>query len=124
MDYLVVHSGDAHGPESLHAPLPLRAGELLIRRGLIESGLLLMSSRNLILRRPSEEGIYYIASETAAPFMAAMTARYTKQLIARAQWAVERFGGASTDEIRQVTRKLFEGWSSEFQSIQLPLGDA
>ena len=42
MDYLVVHSGDADGPESLHAPLPLRAGELLVRRGLIETGLLLM----------------------------------------------------------------------------------
>jgi len=42
MDYLVVHSGDAGGPKSLHAPLPLRAGELLVRRGLIEKGLLLI----------------------------------------------------------------------------------
>ena len=40
MDYLVVHSGDADGPYSLHAPLPMRAGELLVRRGLIEKGLL------------------------------------------------------------------------------------
>ena len=31
MDYLVVHSADVGGPESLHAPLPLRAGELLDR---------------------------------------------------------------------------------------------
>lgn len=44
MDYLVVHSGDANGPESLHAALPLRAGELLVRRELIEKGLLLMMS--------------------------------------------------------------------------------
>lgn len=47
MDYLVVHSGDAGGPDSLHAPLPMRAGELLVRRGLIEKGLLLMMSRGL-----------------------------------------------------------------------------
>ena len=31
MDYLVVHSGDVNGPASLHAPLPMRAGELLVR---------------------------------------------------------------------------------------------
>ncbi|WP_338053724.1 ABC-three component system middle component 2 [Serratia liquefaciens] len=30
MDYLVVHSGDADGPDSLHAPLPMRAGERYI----------------------------------------------------------------------------------------------
>lgn len=45
MDYLVVHSGDADGPDSLHAPLPMRAGELLVRHGLIEKGLMLMMSR-------------------------------------------------------------------------------
>ena len=49
MDYLVVHSEDARGPSSLHAPLPLRAGELLVRRGLIESGLKLMVRRGLLL---------------------------------------------------------------------------
>lgn len=27
MDYLVVHSGDADGPDSLHAPLPMRGVE-------------------------------------------------------------------------------------------------
>lgn len=38
-DYLVVHSGDLDGPESLHPPLPLREGELLVRRNIIESGI-------------------------------------------------------------------------------------
>ena len=69
MDYLVVHSGDADGPESLHAPLPMRAGELLVRRGLIEKGLLLMMSRHLVRRVPAEEGFNYIAGEAAAPFL-------------------------------------------------------
>ena len=47
MDYLVVHSEDADGPESLHAALPMRAGELLVRRGLIEKGILLMMNNDL-----------------------------------------------------------------------------
>ncbi len=31
-DYLIVHSGDAGGPASLHLNTPLRNGELLVRR--------------------------------------------------------------------------------------------
>lgn len=118
MDYLVVHSGDADGPESLHAPLPLRAGELLVRRGLIEKGLVLMMSRNLVRRIPSEDGFRYIADEAAAPFVSSLTAEYSRRLRARSEWAVTRFRETSTDEIRLITHRLFERWSSEFQLVQ------
>src|SRR3979411_2027900 len=43
-DYLIVHSGDAGGPTSLHPNTPLRNGELLVRRTIIEQGVLLMVS--------------------------------------------------------------------------------
>ncbi len=118
MDYLVVHSGDADGPESLHAPLPLRAGELLVRRGLIEKGLVLMLSRNLMRRMPSEDGFHYIAEEAAAPFISSLTSEYSRRLRARSEWAVGRFGETPTDEIRRITHRLFERWSSEFQLVQ------
>src|SRR5450432_1965251 len=62
-DYLVVHSGDAGGPKSLHPNTPLRNGELLVRRGLIERGILLMVSRGLVERRAGANGISYIAAE-------------------------------------------------------------
>jgi hypothetical protein len=120
LDYLVVHSGDAGGPESLHAPLPLRAGELLVRRGLIETGLLLMVSRGLIQRNPVNDGIYYVATETAAPFLSSLTAQYSKRLIERADWAAERFNGVPTQEIRRITHRFFERWSSEFEPIRTP----
>lgn len=120
LDYLVVHSGDAGGPESLHAALPLRAGELLVRRTLIERGLLLMLSRNFVVRSFSKQGIEYQASETAAPFFSMMGADYTIQLRSRANWAVARFGYMSADEIRSVTRSFFENWSSQFQPTRQP----
>ena len=66
MDYLVVHSGDADGPDSLHAPLPMRAGELLVRHGLIEKGLMLMMSRGLVQRVSASDGFNYLAGELAA----------------------------------------------------------
>lgn len=122
MDYLVVHSGDANGPESLHAALPMRAGELLVRRGLIEKGLLLMMSRNLIQQIPAEDGFNYVAGDAAAPFLASLTSVYSQRLKELAQWAVERFADMATSEIRQITHRPFESWSSQFQPMEGPRG--
>ena len=122
MDYLVVHSADAGGPQSLHAPLPLRARELLVRRGLIESGLLLMMSRGLLSRLPTKDGFSYLAAESAAPFLSSLTSDYSRRLVVCARWAVERFEGVPTEEVRQITHRLFEDWSSQFQPVQRTLG--
>lgn len=118
MDYLVVHSGDAGGPASLHAPLPLRAGELLVRRGLIEKGLILMMSRDLVRRLPAQDGFAYIAGEIAAPFIASMRDEYSLNLKERAIWAVQRFADMPTDEIRGYTHQFFARWASQFQSVR------
>lgn len=118
MDYLVVHSGDANGPASLHAALPMRVGELLVRRELIEKGLLLVNSRNLIQQMPAEDGFNYVAGDAAAPFLASLTSTYSQRLKERAHWAVERFAATATSEIRQVTHRLFENWSSQFRAIE------
>ena len=116
MDYLVVHSGDANGPDSLHAPLPMRAGELLVRRGLIEKGLLLMISRNLAQRVPDKDGFNYLAGENAAPFLLSLTTSYSQKLVECTSWVVERFAETPTAEVHQFTRRLFEDWSSQFQT--------
>jgi hypothetical protein len=50
-DYIMVHTGDVDGPPSIHPALPLRSGELLVRRELIERGLMLMISRGLVTAR-------------------------------------------------------------------------
>lgn len=117
MDYLVVHSGDVDGPQSLHAPLPLRAGELLVRRSLIEKGLTLMMSRGLVQCVPAEDGFSYLAGESAAPFVASLTAHYSRQLKERAEWAVNKFQNIKTEEIQRITHSFFQQWSSQFQII-------
>src|ERR1700733_5230045 len=68
-DYLVVHSADAGGPQSLHPNTPLRNGELLVRRAVIERGVLLMVGRGLIARCMESQGIAYAATDEAAPFL-------------------------------------------------------
>ena len=118
LDYLVVHSADIGGPESLHAPLPLRAGELLVRRELIERGLLLMMSKGLICRELSTEGFGYAAGEQASSYLGSLTSPYTLLLRERAQWLIANFSGLSTDELRALIRKFFAHWSSEFEPVK------
>ncbi len=124
MDYLVVHSGDVGGPDSLHAPLPLRAGELLVRQGLIEKGLLLMLSRGLVSRVQDESGFIYIAAEPAAPFISSLTAIYSRRLVVCAQWAVDHFAEISTEEVRKITHRFFERWGSQLAAGQQPGGSS
>lgn len=118
-DYLAVHSADAGGPPSLHPPLPLRSGELLVRRGLIEAGVRLMISRNLVIRRPETEGFLFSAQETAGAFLDNLRSPYMLQLQDRADWVVSRYDGFSASDLDAVVKHLFEAWTTEFQPIQV-----
>src|SRR5258708_5507324 len=48
-DYFLVHSADVpSGPASLHPATPMRSGELLVRRKLIEAGLNVLMRKGLV----------------------------------------------------------------------------
>ena len=117
-DYLTVHSGDLEGPQSLHAPVPLRSGELLVRRGLVERGLLLMISRALVAREVGRDGFLYSATEATAPFLNSLAAPYIGALRERAEWAVTNFGQLTTAEIAARTSSLFH--LSQFETPAAP----
>src|SRR3984893_16351359 len=114
-DYLIVHSGDVDGPPSIHPPLPLRSGELLVRRQLIERGLLLMISRGLLSRHATPTGFVYQAEDDAGPFLDALTAEYLTDLKDRAEWVVDRFRDMNDQQIRLMLTKVYDQWSREFQ---------
>jgi hypothetical protein len=117
-DYLTVHSADAGGPPSLHPPLPLRSGELLVRRGLIEAGLRLMISRSLTRRDPNMQGFLYAAEDAAGAFLDNMRSPYIVQVRDRAGWVALTFDGLSASELDAVVKHLFEAWTTEFQPMQ------
>ena len=114
-DYLTVHSADADGPPSLHPPLPLRSGELLVRRGLIESGVRLMMSRSLVRRELHVQGFLYGAEDSAASFLDNITSPYIVALRDRADWVAATFDDLSTDELDAIVKRLFNAWTIEFQ---------
>ena len=113
-DYLVVHSGDVDGPESLHPPLPMREGELLVRRKIIESGLSLMMSRGLVSRIAGVEGIFYQASDYAKPFVDSLATPYIRSLIDRADWVATAFGNIDTKELHYLSSSFFDKWTTQF----------
>jgi hypothetical protein len=119
-DYIIVHTGDVDGPTSIHPELPLRSGELLVRRQLIERGLLLMISRGLVRRHATPNGFTYQAEDRAAAFLDALSAEYLDELKERAAWAVDRFSEMDDQEIRAMLSKVYDQWTREFQSQEHP----
>lgn len=117
-DYLVVHSGDVNGPESIHPPLPMREGELLVRRKVIESGLALMMSRGLINRIAGTDGIVYQASDHAKPFVDSLASPYTLALIDRANWVANTFGNMGTTDLHNLISGFFDKWTTQFHPVQ------
>jgi hypothetical protein len=121
-DYLLVHTGDVGGPDSLHPPAPLHSAELLVRRKLVEEGLLLMMTRDLIVRTVTSEGIKYEAGENAATFLASIASPYLVSLKERAAWLVSALGKHTDQEFRAVMRRFFDDWVEEFQTVERSLG--
>jgi hypothetical protein len=121
-DYLLVHTDDIGGPVSLHPPAPLHTAELLVRRGVVESALMLMMTRDLIDRELSKQGIRYQAGENADSFLSCLQSDYLVGLKERAAWLVEHLGDRTDTEFRAVMTTFFDRWVEEFQSVEHSLG--
>lgn len=115
LDYLVVHSDDVPGgPPGLHPKTPYRAGELLLRRGVLEEGLLLFQSRGLAEQRFAPAGVFYAATDSAATFLDVLSGRYVESLRDRAAWVVERFAPTDDDALSSHVDEWVGEWGAEF----------
>jgi len=115
-DYLVVHSDDLPGgPTGLHPKTPHRSGELLVRRRVVERGLLLYQSRSLVERVFVKEGVYYRATEWSAAFLDVLETRYAADLRERSNWLIRSFGGMSEAELQALVDRHLGEWGAEFE---------
>jgi hypothetical protein len=114
LDYIVVHSGDlSGGPESLHPATPLRAGEVTVRRGLLENGLHLLAIKGLVTRHLDGTGITYSADTSVTAFLDALTSEYAEAVRSRSQWAVERLKGLTEVEVNILFEESIGRWKTE-----------
>mgnify|MGYP000882912115 CR=1 FL=1 len=117
LDHLVVHTADINeGPESLHPDVPQRAGELVVRRQIVERGLGLMCRLHLIDQNYTDEGIVYSAREEAAPFIQLLRTSYGGELKERARWLADFVTSTGKDSLAQIVSEKVGRWTVEFQN--------
>jgi hypothetical protein len=123
LDHLVVHTSDLDGqdvPESLHPDLPNRAGELLVRRQLVEKSLRLMQQAHLVEVFETEDGIAFGASEDAPSYLDLLQAPYSLALKERAKWMADRFADMETAEMRALIESRIGRWTADFRIDEMP----
>lgn len=118
LDYAIVYSADLDGPSSLHTPLPFRGAELLSRRELIEQGLYLMSTRDLVTASWDENGITYHAGEASRLMTSSLTSEYLRKLEARCDWVAEHFGNADSTELTRQFADRGHLWGAELEIVE------
>lgn len=119
-DHIVVHTGDVeNAPPSLHPNVLQRSGELLVRRPLVEDGLILMENKRLIEKIVTNDGFYYCATELACVFIESLTNKYVEELNERAQWVVTMYNDSGESLFSEVFNSAFDRWKNEFQRAEM-----
>jgi hypothetical protein len=121
-DYLLVRTEQLGGPDNLHPAGPINAPVTDVRRKLVQSALLLMMARGLVVREIDAGGFRYKAGETASLFVESLRSPYLCALRDRAVWLVKYFADQSDEEFDAQMRQFYDGWVVEFQSVESSLG--
>lgn len=110
LDYLIVHSADIDKTtQSLHPAVPYRSGEIMVRSSIIEKGINLFITKNLIEKLFNTSGIEYKATENAMPFLESLEEIYSIDLQEKASWAIGKFLKYSKQDLKNImTPKLSE----------------
>lgn len=124
LDHGLLHSADLGGPESLHPPVPIRAGELGIKRELVQGGVEVLVRSGLAQMETRLDGIRFWASENAEGFARLLETEYARALSSRASWVVNHFANLSDDAMRETMRTVSGHWAEEFEHIQSPVNGA
>jgi hypothetical protein len=113
-DYVVVHTSDLGGPSSLHAELPGRKGELLVRRRLIESSLDLMRRCHLVEQESCDTGFIYRAADDAAAYVELLETSYSIRLRSCAKWIADEVRGRGKEHFKAFVRERIGDRSEAF----------
>jgi hypothetical protein len=88
-DFALVHSSEVNGPPSLHPKTPAQGSELLVRRSVMQDGLELMRSRDLVDRRFQASGLTYAVTTVGQHVVAQFDSGYAGGLRERATWVIK-----------------------------------
>jgi hypothetical protein len=119
LDHALLHTADLGGPPSLHPELPLRSGELGMKRSLISDGVEFACRVGLAEAHATANGIEFRATESAPGFLALLKATYYVELAQCAKWVCDTFAETSDPQLRSHMAQLLGDRSEEFSSTDL-----
>jgi hypothetical protein len=122
LDYLLVRTSQLGGPDDLHPGTPIQTPATEVRRKIVQNAILLMMSRELIVREFRSDGIRYSAGETASLFLNSLQTPYLSELKQRASWLVSHLRDYDDNEFDALMRRFFDNWVAEFQVFEKSLG--
>jgi hypothetical protein len=112
-DYILVHSAEVGGEASLHPQTPSQRTEILVRRDLVQDGLALMRSRELVERKFATTGIVYAATKAGTHVTDQFDSEYAALVRQRAKWIIGTFGDHSDDKLAGLLRARVGSWEDE-----------
>lgn len=112
LDHVLLHSGEFDGPPSLHPDLPARAGEIGMKRTVLEQALLVLIRAGLAGVEDRSEGLMYTATDRGPAFVDVLEAPYAESLRERAEWAVHDY--FPRVDARVATREIVNRSSVNF----------
>jgi hypothetical protein len=113
-DHVVVHASDVGGPFSLHASVPERKGELLVRRGVVEAGLDLMRRCHLVDKVADDDGFAWRASEQASSYVELLESGYSEELKTCATWVARKVEELTKKGFRDLVAEHIGEWNENF----------
>lgn len=117
LDHALLHSGDLGGPDSVHPDLPLRSGELGMKRATISDGAELACRLGLASMGLDISGVQFTATEHTEGFLSLLEAGYAKDLASRARWVLSKYGDSDDVAIRAEMQSIFGQRAEEFEFL-------
>lgn len=113
-DYLVLHTNDIGGPLALHPAYPHRSAEILVKRQLIQQGLLILKSKELVDIIFDVSGVFYVATALTKSFIEYYNSGYSQRLRQAASYVASIFNSHSDDKLEQFIKQNMDRWGGEF----------
>jgi hypothetical protein len=111
--FFSLHSKDIGDNNSLHPDVPNRFGELSVKIELIHRSLNMLILKGLVSQISTKNGIEYVATEAAAPFIDSLSEKYSEELIEKVKWTINYFRDFKHNDIREFVRINKHKWGSE-----------
>ncbi len=117
LDYFAIHSGDLReGQKSLHPKYPFRSSELVVKREILQKGLSLLISKELVVVQLRNEGIFYIITDIGKHVLTLFESKYSTSLSNMSLWLKERFSVSTESQLADIVSANIEKWGGEFSN--------